>query len=346
MGGKRTITVVLESRTDAIHLYIQSLLFQLGKKGFAVNLIVQNNSVFRNRYLNFALNFKNTFVLFFQIRKRGVVLFTDPLSLNLLTSLFIASKKFAFFYHYESDPFYYRFLPFVSYQKVLNNLDGLICISNFSRTQLTTLGVGSDKSQVIWGGVDHEVFKPSSLKTFEFDYILSNFLNYYYTAYKLCELLGETKYLQDFPMLKLVKAGKVSSSNREMTLKYVEHLNLVDNVIFLDYVAEHDLPALYSGAQLLLFPSLIEGLGMPILEAMACGCPVVTSNRSPMADLVDSDELTANPENPMDISNVCKRILSNELHRNTIIRKSLARSQQFTWDDTAQQVLEFMSTES
>ena len=345
MGGKRTITVVLESRTDAIHLYIQSLLFQLGKKGFAINLIVQNNSVFRNRYLNFALNLKNTFVLFFQIRKRGVVLFTDPLSLNLLTSLFIASKKFAFFYHYESDPFYYRFLPFVSYQKVLNNLDGLICISNFSRTQLTTLGVGSDKSQVIWGGVDHEVFKPSSLQTFEFDYILS--IGSEEPRKNMENLLRAFQILlQDFPSLKLVKVGKASSSNREMTLKYIEHLNLVDDVIFLDYVAEHDLPALYSGAQLLLFPSLIEGLGMPILEAMACGCPVVTSNRSPMVDLVDSDELTANPENPMDISNVCKRILSNELHRNTIIRKSLARSQQFTWDDTAQQVLEFMSTES
>ena len=341
MGGKRTITVVLESRTDAIHLYIQSLLAQLGKKGVAVNLIVQNNIVFRNRYLNFALNLKNTFVLFFQIRKRGVVLFTDPLSLNLLTSLFIASKKFAFFYHYESDPFYYRFLPFVSYQKVLNNLDGLICISNFSRTQLTTLGVGSDKSEVIWGGVDHEVFKPSSLQTFEFDYILS--IGSEEPRKNMENLLRAFQILlQDFPMLKLVKAGKASSSNREMTLKYIELLNLVDNVIFLDYVAEHDLPALYSGAQLLLFPSLIEGLVMPILEAMACGCPVVTSNRSPMADLVDSDEMTADPENPVDISNVCKRILSNELHRTTIIQKSLARSQQFTWDDTAQQVLEFM----
>ena len=341
MGGKRTITVVSESRTDAIHLYIQSLLAQLGKKGVAVNLIVQNNIVFRNRYLNFALNLKNTFVLFFQIRKRGVVLFTDPLSLNLLTSLFIASKKFAFFYHYESDPFYYRFLPFVSYQKVLNNLDGLICISNFSRTQLTTLGVGSDKSKVIWSGVDHEAFKPSSLKTFEFDYILS--IGSEEPRKNMDNLLRAFQILlQDFPMLKLVKAGKASSSNREMTLKCIEHLNLVDNVIFLDYVDEHDLPALYSGARLLLFPSLIEGLGMPILEAMACGCPVVTSNRSPMEDLVDSDELTADPENPVDISNVCKRILSNELHRTTIIQKSLARSQQFTWDDTAQQVLEFM----
>ena len=67
---------------------------------------------------------------------------------------------------------------------------------------------------------------------------------------------------------------------------------------------------------------------------------------NPLTKTASADELTANPENPMEISNVCKRILSNELHRNTIIQKSLVRSQQFTWDDTAQQVLEFMSTES
>ena len=343
MGGKGTITVVLESRTDAIHLYIQSLLSQLVKKGVAVDLILQNNSVFRNRYLNLALNLKNTFVLFFQIRKKEIVLFTDPLSLNLLTSLLTTNKKYAIFYHYDSIPFFYRFLPLIKFKKVLSKLDGLICISNFSHTQLTTLGVGSDKSRVIWGGVDHEVFKPSSLQTFEFDYILS--IGSEEPRKNMENLLRAFRILlQDFPSLILVKVGKASSSNRNVTLKYIEELDLVDKVIFLDYVAEKDLPSLYSGARLLLFPSLMEGLGMPILEAMACGCPVVTSNRSPMADLVDSEELSADPKNPMDISNVCKRILSNELHRTTIIQKSLARSQQFTWDDTAQQILEFMLT--
>ena len=126
----------------------------------------------------------------------------------------------------------------------------------------------------------------------------------------------------------------------------MEELNLVDKIIFLDYVAETELPALYSGARLLLFPSLLEGLGMPILEAMASGCPVVTSNRSPMAELVDSELLTADPESPLDISMACKLILSDDSHRNAMIQKSLARSNQFSWEDTARQIYAFVTSEN
>ena len=152
--------------------------------------------------------------------------------------------------------------------------------------------------------------------------------------------------LEDYPALKLVKVGKPSPKNRLATLRYVEKLNLIDNVIFLDYVVEADLPALYSGARLLLFPSLLEGLGMPILEAMASGCPVVTSNRSPMAELVDSELLTANPESPLDISIACKLILSDDSLRNFTIEKGLARSNQFTWENTAREIYAFVISEN
>lgn len=345
MSGKKKIKVVTEKRTDAIHLYVRALISHLEKYSVDIDLIVLNNNVFRNRYLNFILHLINTFKLIFRVGKEEVVLFTDPSSLNLLASLFITNKKYAIFYHYEAEPFFYRFLPFLSFRKVLSSLDGLICISNFSKTQLTSLGISSDRSKVIRGGVDQELFKPVSIKPFQFDYILSigseeprkNMKNL---------LLAFQILLEDYPSLKLVKAGKANAKNRHATLRYIDDLNLVDNVIFLDYVEEKELPALYSGARLLLFPSLLEGLGMPILEAMACGCPVVTSNRNPMAELVDSEQLTADPENPIDISRVCKRILSNESNRNAIIQKSLVRSHQFAWDVTARQIFEFMTTKN
>jgi glycosyltransferase involved in cell wall biosynthesis len=79
---------------------------------------------------------------------------------------------------------------------------------------------------------------------------------------------------------------------------------------------------------------------------MASGCPVVTSNRSPMADLVNSEFLTADPENPIDISLVCDRILSDNSHRIAMIEQGLARSDQFTWEKTARQIFEFVTSES
>lgn len=345
MSDMTKIKVVTDKRTDAIHLYVQELLPHLGSSDVSVDLVVLQNDFFRNKYLNFALQITNTIRLILNVRREDIILFTDPLSLNLLASLFISNKKYAIFYHYEVDPFYYRFFPFLSYQKVLSKLDGLICISNFSSTQLIALGVRTNKSKVIWGGVDHELFKPTLSEALPYDYVLS--IGSEEPRKNMENLLRAFLILlDDYPSLKLVKAGKANPKNRQTTLKYVDDLNLAGKVIFLDYVEEKELPALYSGARLLLFPSLLEGLGMPILEAMASGCPVVTSNRSPMAELVDSDQLTADPESPIGISKVCKQILSDESLRNTMIQKGLVRSSQFNWDDTARRIIEFMKTES
>jgi glycosyltransferase involved in cell wall biosynthesis len=345
MSDMKMIKVVTDRRADAIHLYIQALLPYMGTSEIGVELVVLRNDIFRNRYLNFVLQILNTIKLILGIRKDDIVLFADPLSLNLLASLFISNKKYAIFYHYDKVPFYYRFFPFLSFQKVLSNLDGLICISSFSLAQLTTLGVSTGKCKVIWGGVDHLVFKPSSARSFQFDYVLS--VGSEEPRKNMENLLRAFLILLDeYPELKLVKVGKTSTKNRIATLRYVEELNLVVRTIFLDYVEEEELPALYSGAQLLLFPSLLEGLGMPILEAMATGCPVVTSNRSPMAELVDSELTIANPESPIDIAKVCNLILLDDSHRNAIIEKGLARSNQFTWQSTAQQMFEFVTSKN
>jgi glycosyltransferase involved in cell wall biosynthesis len=345
MSDMTKIKVVTDKRADAIHLYVQALLPHLGSSEVAVESVVLQNDFFKSKYLNFVLQIVNTIRLILKVRKEDIILFTDPLSLNILVSLFVSNKKYAIFYHYEVDPFYYRFIPFLSYQKVLNKLDGLICISNFSSTQLIALGIRTDKSKVIWGGVDHELFRPTLSEALPYDYVLS--IGSEEPRKNMENLLQAFRILlEDYPALKLVKVGKPSPKNRLATLGYVEKLNLVNNVVFLDYVVEEDLPALYSGARLLLFPSLLEGLGMPILEAMASGCPVVTSNRSPMAELVDSELLTADPESPLDISMACKLILADDSHRNVTIEKGLARSNQFTWENTAREIYAFVTSEN
>ena len=92
-------------------------------------------------------------------------------------------------------------------------------------------------------------------------------------------------------------------------------------------------------------PSLLEGFGLPIVEAMACGCPVVTSNRNPMQELVGPEQLTIDPLNPDEIARICKVILSDNSYRNAMIQKGLERSKKFNWEITAKDTYDFITAE-
>ena len=126
-------------------------------------------------------------------------------------------------------------------------------------------------------------------------------------------------------------------------MHYIEELQLTKSVIFTDYVKEEELPQIYSGAKLLLFPSLLEGFGLPIVEAMACGCPVITSDRNPMKELVGTEQYTVNPLDPNDIAAECKKILLDDVYRQTLIDNGLLRAKGFNWEKTANEVYEYMT---
>lgn len=108
-------------------------------------------------------------------------------------------------------------------------------------------------------------------------------------------------------------------------------------VISTGYVDEADLPGLYSGAKVFAYPSLYEGFGFPVLEAMACGTPVVTSNVSSLPEIVGQAGVLIDPMSVEDIKN---GILKAIAQRDTYIKLGLVQSQNFTWDKAAKQVLE------
>jgi glycosyltransferase involved in cell wall biosynthesis len=120
----------------------------------------------------------------------------------------------------------------------------------------------------------------------------------------------------------------------------VDKLSLKEHVRFLGYVTEDDLVALYNLARVLVYPSLYEGFGFPPLEAMACGCPVVTSNQSSLpeitgeaARLVDSNDATA-------IADGIFHVLDDANFRQGLIARGLERVKLFTWEKTARQILQ------
>lgn len=115
--------------------------------------------------------------------------------------------------------------------------------------------------------------------------------------------------------------------------------DLGQDVIFLDPVSDSELRALYAGARALVFPSLYEGFGLPILEAMACGTPVVCSNVSSMPEVAHGSALLCDPEDPIDIADKTARCLADESLRAELVSKGRARARDFSWERSGEALM-------
>ena len=119
----------------------------------------------------------------------------------------------------------------------------------------------------------------------------------------------------------------------------VRRLGLEQAVRFTGYVPDEDLPPLYSGAVLLAYPSLYEGFGLPILEAMACGTPVITSDLGATAEVASDAALLVDPLDIERIAAAIERLLSDEQLRDDLRSKGRARASEFSWERTARETL-------
>jgi glycosyltransferase involved in cell wall biosynthesis len=118
-----------------------------------------------------------------------------------------------------------------------------------------------------------------------------------------------------------------------------EELSLAEDVVFLGYVPEEHLPALYCLADLLVFPSLYEGFGLPPLEAMACGTPVVTSNTSSLPEVVGEAGLMVPAQDAEALAEAMNMVLADPALRESMVRKGLSRAAQFTWQAAGEKLL-------
>jgi len=119
----------------------------------------------------------------------------------------------------------------------------------------------------------------------------------------------------------------------------VERLGLGERVAFPGFIADEDLPALYNLAELFVFPSLYEGFGLPPLEAMACGVPVVASNASSLPEVVGEAALTVDPLDVEGLAEAMRRLLDDDTLRARMIERGLERARTFTWQGAARKLL-------
>jgi len=120
----------------------------------------------------------------------------------------------------------------------------------------------------------------------------------------------------------------------------IEVLRLSEQVRFLNDVPDADLPGLYSAASVLAMPSFYEGFGLPALEAMACGTPVVVARRASLPEVVGEAGLLVDPDDPDDIARALARVLTEEPLRTKMRELGLAQAARFTWEETARRTLE------
>jgi glycosyltransferase involved in cell wall biosynthesis len=117
-------------------------------------------------------------------------------------------------------------------------------------------------------------------------------------------------------------------------------------VFFTGYVEDAELPALYSGAEIFVYPSLYEGFGLPPAEAMACGTPVITSQGTSLSEVVGSAALLVDPRDTESIADAILRVANDKSLRAEMRRTGLAQSQRFNWNDAATQTWRILSREA
>ncbi len=135
---------------------------------------------------------------------------------------------------------------------------------------------------------------------------------------------------------KLVIVGK-NAWNSKKIFNIVKELDLNRDVIFTGYVENEDLVKLYNTADLFVYPSLYEGFGLPPVEAMSCGCPVITSNTTSLPEVVGNAGIKVDPHDYKALANEMYRILTNDDFKTELSEKGLKRAQLFSWEKTARE---------
>ena len=147
------------------------------------------------------------------------------------------------------------------------------------------------------------------------------------------------KHNQDFQDLKLVIAGS-KGWLYDQILEEIKNSKFSEDIIYLDRVEDRE--CYYSLASVFLYPSFFEGFGLPVVEAMACQTPVVTSNNSSLVEVAGPAAMLVNPYNISEISLACQLILESPQARASLVGKGLDQIKQFNWDISAQKTLDLL----
>ena len=233
--------------------------------------------------------------------------------------------------------------------RVVKKSDKIITVSHFEKNRIAEFfEIEEDnRLEAVYNGVSTH-FKPISdeaeLKRVKEKYDLpENFFFFLGNTDPKKNTKGVLKAFSDF--LKQTKSDyKLVMLDYDMNelkklLDEIGDKQLMNQIVLTGYVVNTDLPAIYSLSTIFLYPSLRESFGIPMLEAMACGVPVITSNTSSMPEVSGDAAHIVNPYNPEEITEGIIKILSEKEYSENLCKKGIERSKLFSWKNMAEQIL-------
>ncbi len=158
--------------------------------------------------------------------------------------------------------------------------------------------------------------------------------------HRLIEAFAALPNCQDY---QLWIAGATDKRYTPLLEAQAEELDISSQVKFLGYVPQHQLPTMIRHAIAFVFPSLWEGFGMPVLEAMACGTPVITANLSSLPEVAGDAAILINPYNPQEITAAMAAVATDAQMRSHLRMAGLARASEFSWQKTGQATVEILT---
>ncbi|GMR19027.1 MAG: glycosyltransferase family 1 protein [Patescibacteria group bacterium] len=224
--------------------------------------------------------------------------------------------------------------------------DHLIANSEYTKQDIVnTYKISEDRVTVAYPGVDRKKFKPASkpqIEKVKEKYGLEKpFILYLGTLEprkNIVSILKAYANLESRGDFNLVLAGKKGWMYNEI-FRQVEDLGIEEDVIFTGFVPDEDKPVLLSAAEVFVYPSFFEGFGMPVVEAQACGTPVVTSNTTSLPEAAGGAALLVDPHQVDGLKGAVERLLSAAELRENLSAKGLENAKRFRWDESAGKVL-------
>lgn len=252
------------------------------------------------------------------------------------TAVSVMDLSYVHFPHLFKRSDLYQLRNWTAYS--VRNASVIFTISQASKNDIIKIyKVREDKVIVTYPGIKNQKSNMNEIKKkyeIEGDYVL--FVGTLQPRKNIVRLIEAFSRLKND--IKLVVVGKKGWLYGDI-LEAPKKFNIENRVKFLDFVPDEDLPSFYKNAVCFVLPSLYEGFGLPVLEAMKYGCPVVTSNVSSLPEVGGDAALYVNPLDVNDIAKNIELIINNEKLRKELIEKGLMQVKKFSWEKTAKETL-------
>ena len=221
--------------------------------------------------------------------------------------------------------------------------DIVYSVSEFSKGELVKrYGLPKDKITVVWNAADLKRFYPGSDGREQVEALGLTPGGYLLTVGRLEPRKNHRRLMEAFARLPLPRPKLAIVGQRDFgfaeILAFKDKLGLGNEVIFLEKVSDVTLPALYRHARAFAYPTLAEGFGMPVIEAMASGVPVMTSNTTALPEVAGEAALLIDPYSVAAIAGCLERLLGSEALAQRLIASGLEQARRFAWDAEAQKL--------